>query len=240
MCQIHGGISSIVWGIGLDRVVRANSWATLFACLLLNSTWEFWNQSTKNCLQAEMIQPNSLLSSILELTQSTTLLQSSVKSTLSNCWLETQSKVVCNSTTSLPSISQRGENQSVFARTKTPTSSRRHMPKPTMLREVEKDASMLHLYLLGVGFFQYSSSCLVDRAWDVVDWALLQDLIAWAALGSSIRLVARWSTCELSSLCCCQSFMFRHFQRFRIIVAISLHCPDESCCKRVKIKACIF
>jgi len=33
-----------------------------------------------------------------------------------------------------------------------------------MLREVEKDASMLHLNLSDVGFFQFSSSGLIGRA----------------------------------------------------------------------------
>lgn len=128
MCQIHEGTSSIIRWLGLDRVVWANSWATLFACLLLNSIWEFWNLSTNICLQAEIIQPKS-----------------NVKSTLSNYWLETQSKAVCKPTVSPTSISHKGANHSVFARTKTPTSSLRHIPNPTLLREQK---SMFDFFLM--------------------------------------------------------------------------------------------
>jgi hypothetical protein len=177
---------------------------------------------------------------MLELTQSTTLLQSSAKSTLSNYWLEIQSKVVCKPTTSPTSISQRGANHFVLARTKPPSSSLRHMPRPTLLREVEKDASMFHIYLPGASFFQLSTCCLVDRTWGMVVWALVWDLIAWDARHSSSRWVARWRTCELSSFCCYHSFMFRLFQRLQIIVAISSHFPDESCCKRVNMSAWIL
>ncbi|RHN70395.1 hypothetical protein MtrunA17_Chr3g0135081 [Medicago truncatula] len=59
------------------------------------------------------------------------------------------------------------------------------MPNPTMLREVKKDASMLHLYLPGAGFFQTSSSCLKDRTCGVMVWLLLLDLILWAVCHSS-------------------------------------------------------
>ncbi|AES69565.1 tyrosine kinase family protein [Medicago truncatula] len=43
------------------------------------------------------------------------------------------------------------------------------MPKPTLLGEIENDASMLHLYLPGAGFFQTSSSCLKGRTCGVMD-----------------------------------------------------------------------
>jgi len=59
------------------------------------------------------------------------------------------------------------------------------MPKPTLLKEVEKDASMLHLYLPGAGFFQTSSSCLKGRTYGVMGWLLLLDLILWVVCHSS-------------------------------------------------------
>jgi len=75
MCQIHKGTSSsIIWELGLDETGWVNSWATPFACLLLNSTWEFWNLLANSFLPTYMIQPNSLQSSICEFTQSATLL----------------------------------------------------------------------------------------------------------------------------------------------------------------------
>jgi len=61
------------------------------------------------------------------------------------------------------------------------------MPSPTLLREVEKDASMLPLYLPGVGFFQRSSYILVLRTCGVVLWLLLRDLMSWVALHSSSK-----------------------------------------------------
>lgn len=100
----------------------------------------------------------------------------------------------------LTSISQRGANHSVLASTKASSSSLRHMPKPTMLKEVEKDASILHLYLPGAGFFQTSSSCLDGWTCGVVDWVLLLDLILWVVRHSSNTWVARWNTCGRSQV----------------------------------------
>ena len=63
MWQIHEGASSIIWELAFNGPSWANSWATPLDCLLLNSTWEFWKLFFKNRVQAEIIQPNSLLSS---------------------------------------------------------------------------------------------------------------------------------------------------------------------------------
>jgi len=227
-------------GARINRTAWANSWATIFVCLLMNSIWEFWNLSSNSCLQAPIVHLNSLLSSTLELTQSTTLLQSSTKSTLSNCWLEIQSKVVCNPTASPTSTSQRGTNHFVLARTNALSSSLIHIPSPTMLWEEEKDASMLHLFLPGVGFFQRSSSRLMVHTCGVVFWLLLRDLMSWDALHSYSKWFARWSTCTLVSFCCCQSFMFRLFQRLHIIVAISSQCPEEKSSKKLNMREWIL
>jgi len=134
------------------------------------------------------IHPNSLLSSRLELTQSTTFLQSRTKSTLSNCRLNSQSKAVCSSTAPPAYLSQIGANHYVLASTKAPSSSLRHMPKPTLLREVEKDASMLHIYLPSAGFFQTSSSCLKGRTCRVMGWLLLLGLILWAVSNLNVNV----------------------------------------------------
>ena len=84
---------------------------TPLACLLLNSTWEFWKLSIKNCLQGDIIQPNSLWSIIYDLKWSTTLSESRAKSTLSK-W---NAAIHCNTMwkpKAYPTLtSQRGEKQ---------------------------------------------------------------------------------------------------------------------------------
>lgn len=74
------------------------------------------------------------------------------------------------------STSVKGENHSVRASTKPPSSSLIQIPIPTLSRGSEKDASTLHLYLPGDGLVHFST-CLVTYVLDIrclTSWALVQ------------------------------------------------------------------
>jgi len=160
----------MLW-LGSDGATLANSWATPLVCLLLNSTWEFWKLSWNNCMQGVIIQPSSLTSTHAW-KESTTCCESTTKSMLSNLRFDTQCSVVCNPTASPIVTLHRGGNQSVLASTKSLASSLIHIPIPTQLREGEKEASILQLYLPLVGFPM--ESLLVCLAPDEVRLELCQ------------------------------------------------------------------
>jgi hypothetical protein len=133
-------------------------------------------------------------------------------------YLRVDRNTMCNNLTSASpiSISRRGENHSVQANTKSPSSSLMHIRMPILSKVSEKEASMLHLYLLGDNLSHFST-CLTARAALVVNFTSR----AFFQLDNSVVVLSQmtWHVSEII-----QTLLFLFFQMLHIrVLKIGCH-----------------
>lgn len=108
------------------------------------------------------MQPNSDISFLFERKVSTVNLESISRSTLSNCISLSHCKAKNKPSASPTSTRRKHGCNTVLANTKLPSDSRIHIPIPVRLRELEKVASILHLYRPGIWCYHRVPFCSVD------------------------------------------------------------------------------
>jgi len=172
------------------------------------------------------MQPNSDVSFLSERKASDVDLESVLKSILSNYISLHLCKAKCKSSASPTSTGRRQGCVTIFANTKLTSDSRIQMPIPVRLRELEKAASMFHLYLPGIGCCHRlplsklevedpSRGDDKDRSWVVVTGTSS----LFASCQSTTMFRAGSTTVALVSVTSSQILRLRCFQMLQITAA---------------------
>jgi len=221
---------------------RARAWTTSLACRLTNSTLELENRLRNRERHEEIIQPNSDKLLRVARKASTVNLESVSKSKLSSCISLNHCKAECSpraSPTSTETVD--GYVIDYLARRKAPSESRTQMPIPVRLWWEEKAASILHLYLPGIGGCHDIRLC-----WCGVKAPVFAAIACWECEGAArtsgafascqsvIMFLARSTTTTLVYVILSQTLILRCFHRLEITVDRSWANSADNFSKREK------